>query len=234
MKKKEPIAYILNNLAVIYQVYVDAGKKAKPAYDALKTILPDFEKEIEWNSFNSRIKPIVDTFEFCNRRETDKQADLTQEVKRLNSVITRLYDDLQAVNVEIDKPANEVNAMINDILQRLERVEKAVFQSEVNQVNVETDKKINQVNLNNVNVVNPKTDKPVNPEKIKVGKWNITSKRGKRGDVSYKAFRNFGDKGKYRNNKGEVLKGVKGIHIGNEFSPENAIEKITAKGYPID
>lgn len=253
MKKKEPIAYILNNIIVIYQVYLASNKKPKDTYEGLKKILPEIENEMEFPSFNSRIKPIIDTYEFLKSDkpvESDKINQLTQEIKRLNSVITTLYNEIESyevnqvnvesdkpvnevnqvkvnlVNLDMDKPTNEVNVMINEIMQRLEKVEKAVFQGNINLVNPDMDKPVNQVNVG--------LDKPtyeVNPiqantDKLKVGKWNITAKTGKRGNVSYKAFRNFGDKG--------VIKGVKGVHIGNIFTPEIAIAKITAKGYEID
>lgn len=312
--QKEPIAYILNNLDTIYQAFLAGNRKPKATYETLKSALSDIDNEVGFPTFNSRIKPVIDTYEFLKSDkpvETEKinpevenlqsalntvreanqgilkeldivkqentelhnendglkaklsclksdlqiqgfdlekinheNVNLAQEVKRLNSIIVKLHEDLQdkevnlnesnqvnlfldkpenegnlnQVNLQSDKPNYEVNAMINEIIQRLERVENAVFQ---NEVNVELDKPNYKVNLNQDSEVNLSLDKPA-----KIGKWNITERVGKRGDITYRAYRNFGDKGE--------IKGVKAVYIGKEYNEQIAREKITGKDYPID
>jgi len=323
--QKEPIAYILNNLDTIYHAYLAGNRGPKATYETLKSTLSDIDNEVGFPTFNSRIKPIIDTYEFLKSDkpiETEKinpevenlqsalntvreanqgilkeldivkqentalhnendglkaklsclksdlqiqgfdlekinheNVNLAQEVKRLNSIIVKLHEDLQdkevnlnesnQVNLFLDKPENEGNLnqievnqdkpvetqkdnkiMINEILQRIENLEKAVFvqsneqwvnlnHSGVNQeVNVNQDKPCQKVNL---------FDKPINkqdkPDKNKVGKWNLT----RRGNT-YRAYRNFGDKGD--------IKGVKAVYIGKDLN--KAEDKITAKGFPID
>ena len=277
--QKDPIKYILNNLNAIYKAYMEMDKKPKATYVSLKeTVIPDIESCIEFKTFNSRIKPIMETLEFLKSDkpiETEKinleienlksdlkdkdteKVNLIQEIKRLNSVISRLHEDLQNDTVNQNKPIETQgdSIMINEIIQRIEKIEKIVFNqdkpfnevnlndkkkvnlnqdkpfNEVNlndkkKVNLNQDKPFNEVNLNDKNKVNLNQDKPFNevnlfnePEKIKIGKWNIT----RRGNT-YRAYRNFGNKGEIR--------GIQAVYIGKDI--ESAQEQITKKGFPIN
>lgn len=264
---KEPIQYIINNIDTIYKAYIENDRKPKATYESLKAgVISDIETRIEFKTFNSRIKPIMETYEFLQsdkpdngvnqvydienlqsalntvKRENEnlynendrlkaesekinrEKVNLTQERKRLNSVIARLSEDLQheSEKVNQDKPievnqgnaieSKEDNPMINEMLQRIEQLEKAVFQNQDKPKEINQSKPYQDGNLFN---------KPhnVNPDKVKIGKWNIT----RRGNT-YRAYRNFGDKGD--------IKGVKAVYIGKNL--DKAEDKITSKGYPIE
>lgn len=217
----------------------------KKAADIIKTEFPEFS-----DMSKNTIKTNITSFPFLCRNmqeqgnlksqlENARQAKegvlteldrINNELNNANSEITKLKDRLNKKDSEIARLNDVINKKESEMAMLEQRVNnelnKGVSDSDYTKPFEIIEQRLNELNdrLNKIESTDyqdiKQRDKDmvnkINKEVNKVGKWNVV----KSGDY-YRAFRKMGGK-------------TVGVHLGREFKEDDATEKITAKGFPID
>jgi hypothetical protein len=116
---KEPIRYILDNIDAIYKAYIENDRKPKATYEGLKAgVISDIETHIEFKTFNSRIKPIMETYEFLR---SDKPESDESENENLKNRLDTMRQSRQETLSELDQVQKENDRLKSDIQRYIEK-----------------------------------------------------------------------------------------------------------------